>query len=519
MISEDEQERLRRAYYVEHRSLRAISQTTGHCYRTIVAALDGRSCLREPRHTHPRSAPVFGPYRAQVEQWLTQNDQLPHKQRYTAHRIYQLLREDGYSGCESSVRQYVSGWRHEHQSVDTFLPLEFGPGEDGQVDWGEAMALMAGERHTVQLFIMRLCYSRRTFVMAFPSQNQESFFYGHVCAFAYFGGVPARLSYDNLATAVKLALDAGARRRHERRTFVSFRSHYLFDSHFCTPGQGHEKGSVESAVGYVRRNYLVPVPEVASFDDLNLQLRQRCLQEDQRRLRGMPLSIGAAWEQERPCLRPLPPFAYDCCTLTTAHLTPYSQVVFETNRYSVPVNRARREVTVKAYPFHVDLLDGTTLLARHARCYSREQDIFDPLHYLPLVEQRPGAFDYAKPMRQWRAVWPATYHQALRLLREKWPDGRGVQEFVRILRLHQDHPAALVEQAVHQALVYGCVHLDGVLHCLHHLALPSDASDAETAPAPLDLAPHPEEHQPEWSGVGSQAIDLARYDLLLKSTR
>src|SRR5947199_9386081 len=145
---------------------------------------------------------------------------------------------------------------------------------------------------------MRLCYSRRTFVMIFPSQNQESFLYGHVQAFHHFGGVPARISYDNLATAVKLAFDKKdkKKKRIENRTFVAFRSHYLFESHFCTPGAGWEKGQVEHGVGYGRRNALVPIPEAASFEDLNTLLVERCLHDDIRRVSRQPVSIVQAWE-------------------------------------------------------------------------------------------------------------------------------------------------------------------------------------------------------------------------------
>src|SRR5437016_12750380 len=121
--------------------------------------------------------------------------------------------------------------------------------------------------------------------MTFPSQNQESFLYAHVRAFAFFGGVPARISYDNLATAVKLAMhgkkgEEKGTKRTENKTFVAFRSHYLFESHFCTPRAGWEKGQVESMVGYGRRNYLTPIREAASFDDLNKQLLERCVQDD-----------------------------------------------------------------------------------------------------------------------------------------------------------------------------------------------------------------------------------------------
>src|SRR5438876_6204415 len=158
--------------------------------------------------------------------------------------------------------------------------------------------------------------------MAFPAQKQEAFFEGHVRAFEHFGGVPHRLSYDNLTTAVKILVEG--RIREEQRAFIAFRSYYLFASHFCTPGQGHEKGGVEHSVGFSRRNFLVPIPQVASFEALNAFLLSECLRDDQRRVARQPTTIKEAWEQERTYLRPLPSYQYECCVTSTAHLTPYS---------------------------------------------------------------------------------------------------------------------------------------------------------------------------------------------------
>ena len=188
--------------------------------------------------------------------------------------------------------------------------------------------------------------------------------------FTTLAGYLLVMSYDNLATAVKLAMEKGkgtgkARKRTENRTFVLFRSHYLFESHFCTPGAGWEKGQVESGVGFGRRNFMVPIPEAASFEDLNRLLLDRCRQDDKRRVSRQSMTIGQAWQEERSSLLPLPAFDYECCETVTVRLTPYSQATFETNRYSVPVNRARREVILKAYPFYVDIYDKAELIARH----------------------------------------------------------------------------------------------------------------------------------------------------------
>jgi hypothetical protein len=312
---------------------------------------------------------------------------------------------------------------------------------------------------------------------------------------------------DNLTLAVQKIV-AGKERR-EQAKFLTFRGHYLFASHFCTPGAGHEKGSVEHGVGYVRRQYLVPLPVVNSFAELNAYLRERCLADDARQVKGQPATIGEMWQAEQPHLRPLPTHDYDCCRTIEAALTPYSQVIVETNRYSVPVEQACVRLVVKLYPFQVEIYrpDQVTPLAIHARSYAHEQDIFDPLHYLPLLQQRPGAFDYAKPLRQWRSQWPPVYETLLTYLRQQWPDGRGVREFVTILQLHQHHAAALIEQAITQALAHHCAHADGVRLCLNQLLTPAPT------PVALDL-----QNRPHLLGVGEQPVNLAQYDTLVGGT-
>jgi transposase len=517
MLSETDRERIRRGFHLENKSIRQMAKEEG-CSRDTIRRALSLDPLKPYQLVRPKPAPVLGPYQPRIEAMLGQNQRLPRKQRYTAHRIFETLRdEEGYQGSESTIRHAISVHKSVSRKLDVFLPLEFEPGQDAQVDWGEAQAVIAGQRQKVQFFVMRLCYSRRTFAMTFPTQKQESFLWAHVQAFKHFGGVPHRISYDNLGTAVKLAFEKtgkAGRPRHEVRAFVAFRSHYLFSSHFCTPGEGHEKGQVEGGVGYTRRNAMVPLPEASSFEDLNQQLQQRCLKEDHRRVSRQTQTIGEAWQQERALLLPLPPSDYECCQMTTVRLNPYSQATYDTNRYSVPVNRARREVTLKAYPFTVEIWDGMHRLSNHPRCYDREQDIFDPLHYLPLLEQRPGAFDYAKPLKQWRKGWPVAYHQMLANLREKWPNGRGVQEFVRILQLHQTYPAQLMEQAIEQALTFGCVHLDGVIYCLHQIESSSSPSPSSGDPPPnLDLS-----HRPDLDAIANQPIDLSRYDRLLKQS-
>jgi hypothetical protein len=312
------------------------------------------------------------------------------------------------------------------------------------------------------------------------------------------------LTYDNLKTAVKKIFMG--HEREEQASFIVFRSHYLFESHYCTAGAGHEKGRVEDGVGYVRRNFMTPLLTAANFAELNEQLRQRCLQDDQRRVDRQPQTIGEAWQQERPCLRPLPATDRECCREVAVRLNGYSQVEVETNRYSVPTDRAVPQLRVKLYPFEVKIYrpDEAEAIAVHTRHYGHQQDILQPLHYLPLLEQRPGAFTHAKPVRQWRATWPEVYERLLAELQQRQPGGPGVRQFIRILRLHQQYPADLVEQAVTQALQCHCPHADGVELCLRQLHQP------EQVPVSLDVS-----HNPKLHGVGQQPLSLTRYNQLL----
>lgn len=502
MLEVEDYAAIRHAYYVEHKSVRAIARALHCAPKTIQKALDSATPPTYTR-TVPRTALQLGPYKEQMTKLLVENTTLPRKQRYTGHKIFLAVQAAGYTGSESGVRNYLWRFRKTTHRPEIFLPLEFDPGQDAQADWGEAEVLLAGVQTTVQLFVMRLNYSRQLFVRAYPTQEQESFFDGHVHAFEFFGGVPHRISYDNLRTAVRRVLLG--RKREEQRSFITFRSHYLYAARFCTPAEGHEKGGVESGVGYARRNFCVPLPVVADFAELNALLQQACTQDAQRTVARQPRSIQTMWEEERPHLRPVPTYAYECCVTTTLPLNPYGQLTYATNRYSVPADRARATLVLKAYPFQIKISDGTEVIACHSRCYGREQDILDLAHYLPRLAQRPGAVEHAKPLRQARAHWPPVYEQLFQTLQaQSPPETAFFPEFAGILKLRTDHPLALVEQAIAQALAHGCPHLAGVRLCLHQLEHP------EVTVAPLDLTA-----RPHLATIGQQPVNLQQYEQLL----
>ncbi len=507
MLTVKEWEQIRRAYYIEGKTINEIARESGRAWRTVKKMVESES---PPTYRKQKKRPArkLGPYQKKIRELLAQNKTLPHKQRWTSPTILLEIQKTGYSGAESTIRHYIAEIRKAHKDearrkTEVFLPLEFDPGTDAQVDWGEAAVIMNGVQVTVQLFLMKLSYSRRTFVMAFPSQKQESFWLGHVKAFAFFGGVPHRISYDNLKTAVQKVLRG--KKRIEQQAFYHFRGVYLFESHFCTPGAGHEKGQVEHSVGYFRRRHLVPLPQVESYAELNNFLYQRCVAEDHRQVQGQPTSIGEMWQAEQGVLRPLPTHPFACCQTVAVRLNRYSQVQLETNRYSVPTDKGQPQMMAKLYPFAVEIYttDESNPVAVHDRCYEKHQEIINPHHYLPLIRNNPGALRHAKPVRRWREQWDKVYEQLLAHLEEKWPDGRGAREFVQILYLHRHHSGQELTAAIEQAIAHHCAHLDGVQLWLTQLNQPDPAFTS------VDLGDH------QLQGIGEQPLQLAMYDTLV----
>lgn len=500
MIKVEDVEKIRWAYFREGLSIREIGRTLHHSRRVIRRAIESA----DPgayRLVQERPAPVLGPWKEKIDGLWDESQKMPRKQRYTARKIYEELQKQGYAGSEVTISRYVGQKRQASRSKQVFLPLEFDPGEDAQADWGEAMVEMAGERVVVQLFIMRLNYSHARFVMAFPFQKQEAFFEGHIQAFRFFGAVPKRITYDNLKTAVYRILTG--RNRTEQVAFVAFRSHYLFESRYCTPGQGHEKGGVESDVGFAQRNFMVPLPKVGSYQELNGGLAETCRRDMERRVRGGQGTVAEKLATEQPLMLELPKPDYKAYREHLATVNPYGLVPLDTNRYSVP-GHVGEEVRLRAFAFRVEILAGEELIASHPRCFAQEQDILEPLHYLTAMVQRPGAFEHAMPMRRWRAEWPPIYETLLVELRQRLPDERGLREFLSILALHKEYAPELLVQAIQAALALGAVHLDGVQLCLHQLRTP------EELPVALDLRGHD-----RLAGIGEQRVNLGQYDTLL----
>ena len=484
----EDREQIRRAHVIEKKSKRQIQRDTGHDWATVTKALQEavpeRYQLREPR-----ASPVLGIWHTRIGDLWSLNKTLPRKQRLTAKRIFGMIKAEGYSGSIRSVRRHINQTFKGQSPPPIFLKLEYDPGRDAQFDWGEARVLMTGEEIVVQFAVTRACYSRRVFVCAYPTQRQECFLEALTRGFEYFGGVFGSVWFDNLTQAVQKILEG--HNRKEQRHFAAFRSHHLFESVFCTPAQGHEKGGVENAVGYVQRNFFSPLLEVRNFEELNALVLAACLKDDSRTVDRQSTTIATAWLEEVPKLRPLPKRGFPCCATVELTLDGYGLLTFETNRYSVPVEQARRVLTIKAYPFEVQIFSGSERLAAHPRCYEKRQEIIDPLHYLPLLEQRVAAFEHSSAMRKLRAGLPSVFEELLRRLR--LDDGLGVREFVRVLRLLETGSLAQLETAVKSALSLGALSRDAIALILRSQTEPqwlTEVLSPETLPAQLELFGH-----------------------------
>ena len=407
------------------------------------------------RLSKPRSSKL-APFLPVIHEILESDRSAPRKQRHTSKRIFERLRDEhGYDGGATIVKDAVRAWRESHREV--FLPLSHPPGE-AQVDFGFAQVLLDGEPTKVALFVMTLPYSDAIYVQAFPKECTEVFLEGHKRAFAFWGGVPTRISYDN--SKISVAKIVGSREREVTAEFSRLKSHYLFEDHFCLVRRANEKGHVERLLDFARSNYLVPVPRVDSLEALNRQLEARCREDLQRRLRGKPAPKSTLLQEEQQgFLRALPRETFEARRVEKGTVNSLSLVRIETNDYSVPTQYAHRRIVIVATVDEVRLVCDGERVAKHVRHWGREKLIFDPLHYLALLERKPGGFDYARPLEDWEL--PVCFGILRRML-ESHLEGHGTREYIKVLRLLERHSVSALKDAIQHGLEIGATSADAI---------------------------------------------------------
>jgi transposase len=448
--------RVRHSVLIEGISQREAARIFGIDPRTVAKIL-AFSVPPGYRRRQRVCRPKLDAFTGIIDQILEADKLVPKKQRNTSKRVFERLRDDhNFIGGITIVKDYIFTAKQRQQEM--FIPLTHPPGH-AQADFGEALAVIGGVEQKIHFLVMDLPHSDACFLKAYPAETIEAFCDAHVAAFAFFGGVPVSILYDNTRIAVARILGDGTRKR--TRVFSELVSHYLFEDRFGRPGKGNDKGKVEGMVGYTRRNFMVPKPRFASFDDLNAHLAGRCCKRMDDKLRGHKGTIGERFEADAERLQPLPAVPYDACDKQSVRVSSLSLVRYRSNDYSVPTAYGHQEVLVRGYVHEVVIACGAEVIARHARSWEKEDYIYDPLHYLALIEQKTNALDQAAPLAGWEL--PEVF-LILRRLMEARMGKKGKREFVQVLRLLETFRIVDVEAGIQSALERGTIGFDAVKH-------------------------------------------------------
>jgi len=467
--------KVRRAHFHDGLSGRAISRDFG-ISRDSVAKMLAYSEPPGYQRTAPIKRPKLDAFTDQIDIWLAEDKGRPRKQRHTAKRIFDRLRaECAFTGGYTIVKDYVR--IRKRGGKEMFVPLSH-PAGHAQADFGEALVVIGGIEQKAYFFAFDLPHSDACYVRAYPSANTEAWLDGHVHAFAFFGAAPRSILYDNDRCLVAKIMPDGVRKRTQR--FSAMLSHYVINDRYGRPGKGNDKGKVEGLVGYARRNFMVPTPRFPDWDAFNDYLEAQCLKRQADILRGHKVSIGARLDADLAAMQALPAAPFEACDLQSGQVTSTSLVRYRGNDYSVPVAYGHREVWIKGFVGRVVIGCAAEVIADHPRSYEVDDMVFNPLHYLPLIERKIMAFDQAAPLQGWEL--PKAFGTLQRLL-EARQGKTGKREYVQVLRLLERFEMEDLHAAIKTALHKRAISFDAIKHLV--------LCRVERRPPRLDLDVYP----------------------------
>jgi transposase len=462
MLNVETIRKVRQAHFRDGKGIREICRDFNLARNTVRNIIrSGVTDQTYERVDQPR--PKLGSFIERLSELLKEDTCKPVRHRKSAQILFEQLQREGYEGGYDTVRRYVVTWKREDGTalVRAFIPLEYDPGDAFQFDWSYEQLLLGGIQTEVKIAQFRLCHSRKPFCIAYTRETLEMVLNAHSCAFEFFGGVCRRGIYDNLKTVVTKVL-MGKDRVFNRR-FQNLASYYLFDLVACTPAAGWEKGQVENQVGVVRKRFFAKRRSFADLEELNEWLADECRNHaaTAKHPELKDKTVDQVFADEKLKLLPLPVSPFDGYQESVARVSPQLLISFDRNRYSVNAMTVGKTVQVRAYANRIIVVMNDITVAVHKRHFGRDKVIYDPWHYLAVLERKPGALRNGAPFRRWDL--PESICE-VRTLLEVRPDGD--RQFVGILTVVGRYGLEPVASACTQALSDRTVSSDVILAIL-----------------------------------------------------
>ena len=475
--------KIRRLCLVKQQSISSVARQFNLSRTTVRKYLKQSDPPKYERKVVPES-PKLDDYKNQLIKWLETDHHRPVREHRNAMMLYEGIQLQGYKGAYDSVQRFVKAWKIQTRSAikQAYVPLVFAPGEACQFDWSHEQVILGGFGVKIKLAHFRLCHSRKPFLRAYPRETQEMVFDAHIRAFEYYGGVPLKVIYDNPKTIVQ-AIYRGKQRQFNRR-FLCLMNHYLTEPVACTPAAGWEKGQVERQVGLMRQRLFAPRVKFADLDELNQWLELRCQQMGNRpHPTDKDRTVDEVFAEEAAALRPAM-VAFDGYYEQMARVHSTCIVHYDRNQYSVPCDYVGKAVSVRAYADRIVVVADDQTIATHPRSFARGQTCFDPWHYVPVLQYKPGALRNGAPFVNWDLPKVLLDIKAKYLKR-----AGGDKAFVQLLLLIQTHSLDAVAMACELAIESGTSHLSVITNMLHRLTEPEVRKPLSITDAPVLRTP------------------------------